>query len=680
MRIRHGFFRRQSARKASRRTVNFVRNRSERGIALITSLLLLIIASILGIGMVLSVSSDMLINGYYGNYRSAYYAADTGLNVGRQALMTQILAQVNTTACASWGAGAGTGCTSLPVSCASLASCASSTTALNNVLASWGGSFHSWAGNNSTVANSGKAYNSWPGAFEISSSSTFVPTTIPASCGTGGCQYIFQYNLISLGQGASAQQVKTSEMGYLTITVTPGTTSGGSATTTTSFASFGAFISNFSANSLPLVYGTITGPQFTNGSWNFGSGGTYTFTDPVAQAGAQVSYDFLSGSGYHYVDTANTSASYSGTTIAPNFQQGLIVGAATAPLPADDFSQKWAVLDGMGCGEGSNVCGNSSSPDPPSVTNANLHQYLQDINGNAYSSSGASSGVYLPYTGTSTAGTMKGGGFYVEGNVTSVTLSPGTDSSNNLTQIYSIVQGSTTTTITTNVAANTTKVSNGSKTITLSGVPTGKVTGTATPQTLLYVDGTIGGSSGGGSYTGLSGPGQGQAAIQNGVQLTVVANGDINIVGDLKYVQEPVTLTAADTLIPANNYNQVLGLYTQSGNFVLTSPYSNNNLEIDAALAAIGDSCASTSCGLSTPSSDGINTLTIVGGRMEAYAHSVNMNTSNTYYDRRFLTPGFAPPWFPSTTVSTNVIPAIPTAPSITLAYSRLNWYTSPQN
>jgi hypothetical protein len=462
------------------------------------------------------------------------------------------------------------------------------------------------------------------------------------------------------------------------IQVDPGTTSGGGTTTSTSFSSFGAFINTFAANSSPLVPGTITGPQFTNGSWNFGTSGSYIFTDKVSQAGPTVSYDFPSGGGYHYVDSAQPSASYGSQTIAPTFQQGLAVGVTAAPLPADDYSQKWAVLDGMGCGEGSNVCGSGSSPDPPAVTNANLNAYLEDINGNAYNKNGATSGVYLPYSGN----TLTGGGFYVEGNATSVTLTPGTDSKGNPTQIYSIVQGGTTTTITTNVTANTTTVYNGTKTITLTGVPTNKTSSTA--QSLLYVDGNIGGSSGGGNYTGLSGPGQGQAAIQNGTQLTVVAAGDIYVTGDVLYKAEPVTLNTADTLIPANDYNQVLGLFTQSGNFNLVSPYSNNNLEIDASMAALGNGCPSGSCGLETPSSDGINTLTIVGGRMEVNAHGVNMNTSNTYFDRRFqsrASQGFAPPWFPSTTVSTSVIPAVPTAPSVgSPLATRLTWMTSPQN
>ena len=74
------------------------RNRSgkqlqrERGVALVTSLLLLLMLIAISLTMVLSVSSDMLINGYYRNYRGSFYASDSGLNVARQAMINGILA------------------------------------------------------------------------------------------------------------------------------------------------------------------------------------------------------------------------------------------------------------------------------------------------------------------------------------------------------------------------------------------------------------------------------------------------------------------------------------------------------------------------------------------------------------------------------------------------------------
>ncbi len=682
MRLISARFRRQSVRNVGDGTISVIRDRSGEGIALITSLLLLILMSILGLGMVLSVSSDMLINGYYGNYRSAYYSADAGLNVARNSLANQFKLEASLTPCSYWGTGAPSGCTALPIPCTTTATCQTyANTALAAVISSWGGT-STWGGTSSTTTNSGQAAKSWPGGFNVSSAQSSVSiTAVPANpCGTGytPCAYTLLYTLVSIGRGAGAtqsQQVITNEVGSLTLTVTPNSTAGGTGPVTTSFSSFGAFISNFSANSSPLVYGTITGPQFTNGSWNFGSGGSYTFTDPVSQSGPTVSYDFSNGSGYHYVDSANTSATYNSTTIAPNFEQGLQVGLPTAPLPTDDYSQLWAVLDGAGCGEGSNVCGNSSSPDPPAITNANLNANLQNVSGTAYPLGGATTGVYLSYSGvpgsTSNPPVMSGGGIYLEGGANAVTLSTGTDSLGNPTQIYTILQNSTTTTITTNIGANTTTIKSGSTTTVVSGVPA-NTSGNA--QTLLYANGTLGASTYGNGYTGLSG------TVQNGVQLTIVAKGDIDITGNVAYLEEPVTLNTADTLIPANNFNEILGLYTQAGNFNLVPSSNGGNLEIDAAMAAIGSGCATatSSCGLETPGNS-VGTLTIVGGRIEGNAHGVSMDTSNTYYDRRFLTPGFAPPWFPTTTVNSAVIPPVALAPTPTITFSRLNWSTSPQ-
>ena len=70
------------------------RRRNERGIALATTLLLVTLLSAMSLAMVLSVSSDMLINGYYGNERGSFYAADSGATIARQAIVSGILAAV----------------------------------------------------------------------------------------------------------------------------------------------------------------------------------------------------------------------------------------------------------------------------------------------------------------------------------------------------------------------------------------------------------------------------------------------------------------------------------------------------------------------------------------------------------------------------------------------------------
>ncbi len=211
-----------------------------------------------------------------------------------------------------------------------------------------------------------------------------------------------------------------------------------------------------------------------------------------------------------------------------------------------------------------------------------------------------------------------------------------------------------TTTITIDPAAGsagtTTINTAGLGTQTINGVPqqmssSGLAVGDAT---MLFVNGNI---------TSLSGPGQGQAAIQNGTALSIVASGsnNITVTGDILYKTEPVTMTGTptstppiDQLIPANNTGQVLGLFTAGGNVYLNNSQSNGNLEIDASIATI----SATGSGAIVNNGAGINTLTIVGGRIQNTIQNINTTTRNVLFDRRFLSGGFAPPWFPSTTIT----------------------------
>jgi hypothetical protein len=161
-----------------------------------------------------------------------------------------------------------------------------------------------------------------------------------------------------------------------------------------------------------------------------------------------------------------------------------------------------------------------------------------------------------------------------------------------------------------------------------------------------------------------------------------VANGEIDITGDLIYNTEPVTTSAnqvvpgtnpaccngspADTLIPGHDNGQVFGLFTANGNIVFSSNYSNNNLEVDGSMAAIA---TGQNWGFGTNGS--INTLTNVGGRIENQAHTVSINTFNIYFDRRFVTnSSFFPPWFPSTTITNSG----PTTTSSTASAQRVQW------
>src|SRR5207248_11374276 len=150
------------------------------------------------------------------------------------------------------------------------------------------------------------------------------------------------------------------------------------------------------------------------------------------------------------------------------------------------------------------------------------------------------------------------------------------------------------------------------------------------PATMLYVDGSI---------TSLSGPGQGLPAIQDGSALTITAANNVTITGDILYKSEPVTLTQnqipntpADTLIPGNNKSQVLGIFTATGDIQRNNGQSNGNLEIDASLAEISKGGTG---GLTNVGSQ-INTLTIVGGRIQNQIKNINTITRNVFLDRRF--------------------------------------------
>jgi len=258
---------------------------------------------------------------------------------------------------------------------------------------------------------------------------------------------------------------------------------------------------------------------------------------------------------------------------------------------------------------------------------------------------------------SSVTGSTGSGGFLVNGNA-SISLSATTDSAHNATQTYTITQGSghsaTTTTIVVDTATNTTSVSQGSGSpLVLVGVPTqlNPTTGTAITQTdpsganvaptMVYVNGTI---------TGLSG------TIQNDTGITITASNDVDVTGNLTYASQPVTST--DSLI-SNTSAGVLGIYTNS-NVNLEPSSSGGNLTIDASIAMIG----SGNSGLETPGNS-VGTLTIMGGRSEDQAHSVNMSASNTLYDQRF-SGNFGPPWFP-TAVPTAGTPSIPSNLGITV-------------
>src|SRR5215472_4469078 len=616
------------------------KDKRERGVALITTLLLLMLLTGLSLAMVLSVRSDMLINGYYRNFRGSFYAADSGLNAARTYMQNQVVAAIP----------ASFGITAQPIPTGT------DGTIQTNLNTNFGSSFKTFTDSSS---------QSWPGKYQVTGTFALAPNGCTVLGGSGTCQaptgpvtgykYVYNYTLQSVGQAAGTQATTLTDRGSIIVnaTLVP-------VNSTTSFAAWGMFIDQWSPCSGTLVPGTISGPAFTNGAWTFGSTGSYIFTDTVGSANSDAGFQFS-----NKCDQLNASADKSGSqTIAPTFQAGFQTGQATVPLPANDFNQKRAVLDGQGTNNNA-------------VTSSDLHSALKNVSGASYPSGGASSGVYLPYTTVNGQPTVTGGGIYVESNsslTTNVVLStatgPATTAYPNGTpqQVFTISQGSpaTVTTVTVDPGNNATTIVSGTSTQTLVGVPhsTDPVTNATSPQTMLYVDGNI---------NSLSGPGQGVPAINDTSAVTVTAAGNVTVTGDILYKTEPVTLTQnqipgepADTLIPNNNNGQTLGIFTASGDVQLNNKQANGNLEIDASLATIA---AGGTGGLVNVGSQ-INTLTIVGGRIQNQIKNIATTTRNVYFDRRYSQNGFAPPWFPSTHLSLGAI----TSAHATTTVQRVQW------
>jgi Tfp pilus assembly protein PilX len=636
---------------------------NSRGVALITALLLLSLFTVMTLAMVIATSSDTLIDGYYRNARGSFYASDSGLNAARQNLQNQILAAVPAGYTPSSGS---------PVLTVS------PNTMLTNLLNTSTG-----FGANQSIIDTGStpSATSWPGKFKVDSTGTKTwliapntpagsqPTCTPAAnCGVVGgagiatnVSYTYPYQITVVGQSRANEQNTVVENGSLTLTfqINPATVSH------PSFAAYGTLFDQYALCGGPFVAGTMSGTFFSNDSWNFGDAGQvgstkYIFTGSVGAFNPKVGYIHTSGG---CVQSSATSDTAGGTTINPTFNGGLNLNQPKIPLPTDASSQARAVLDGIG--EATRAVAPACNTPPCAVTDPEMNTYhMTKINGSVWpAAGGVASGVYLPYTAVAqpsgtppcpTGPCFTGGGIYVQGNADKVTLTAATGPGpgNNPQQVFAIKQGSTTTTVTVDLVAKTTKISDnlGTTPVLINGVPQDLTGATPSEAAMVYVNGNICSdcSSNSTSTTGLSGPSSG-AAIQNDSAVTVTAAGTISITGSLLYSTEPVTLNTADTLITSPKVpTNVLGIFTPGGDIQLLPSSGGNNMEIDASIAAMSNGGSG---GLDALGNS-INTLTIVGGRIANKAKVGNMSARNIWFDQRFAN-GFAPPFFPTATVTT---------------------------
>src|SRR6202167_5579787 len=175
---------------------NSAKLKGQRGIALVFTLLLLTMMIALSLAMAIAIGSQTFIAGYYKNYRGAFYAADSGMNVMRQSMLNQLLAAVPATFTTD----------TAPIPSGTPAT----------ILANINSTYASWTPVNST--------GSWPEQFELSpGTATFslvsCPITTTPSAGSYTCtslppltdtiqtiNYTYAYSVTAIGQVQNSEQ------------------------------------------------------------------------------------------------------------------------------------------------------------------------------------------------------------------------------------------------------------------------------------------------------------------------------------------------------------------------------------------------------------------------------------------------------------------------------------------
>jgi hypothetical protein len=485
---------------------------------------------------------------------------------------------------------------------------------------------------------------------------------------------VFHYALRVTGSTYAGGSATVNETGRLSsnITLARQSTAG---SRSFSFSGFGAF---FDVGDDPVNHpnyllspGIYSGAVHTNSHFGFYTGWQYTFRNVVSQVEPNIR-DYLRG----YVPLPTSDYQNSIHLSPDGYKQ-----VTNVPLPTNVFSQEYAVINNTGLTD-HNAGGSPIDPpgviptsngNPVAVFDANgrvtadvLAANLRDSTNHppVVNSGALAQGVYVA---SSDGNNLDGAGIYVQNDAADVQVYA--DAGGN--QVYVIQQtngnNTTTTTVTVNYSANTTTITDGPHTRTYSGVPTDK-SGSKTDQTkwrkgaVVFVNGNINSLHGGKDST------KNQPAIASQTALTITATRSIRVTGDLKYA-DPVVNSDGTPVANISNVKNVLGLFTSDGNIYLDakSAYSTSGLsvEIDAANCVFNSNTANDSQsptgiegGITTWYGSGHQTpgggdrIKLVGSDVEKNNSIVDYSGGDTFFDARFSGGTFRPPFFPGTNYS----------------------------
>ncbi len=429
-----------------------------------------------------------------------------------------------------------------------------------------------------------------------------------------------------------------------------------------SFSGFGAFFDNGDtlANAA-LAGGTFSGAVHTNTHLAFNSNRTVTFRNVVSQVDNYIRYDSLL-----FIDGRRSipTGDIKGIDLSSEGYKKV----SHVPLPDNNYSQEYAVINATGI---TDRYPDGSPIDPPAQTPVdgtgkplpifnNVGRVTPEaLAANLRDASNKQPGISLgqlkagTYIASADGSTITGAGIYVQGDATDIQLTTsGSD------QIYVISQkvGTTpqTTTITVSYSQNKTTIVTGGKSKTFTGVPMDRFK-LKTPQAAasLFVNGAINSLRGG--TNGSSHP----PAIASGTKVTVTAQRDITITGDIKYAN-PVVNSDGTPVSNLSSITNVLGIFTNDGNVNLAPNQSyvssDLNLEINAAIVAFNSSMSNdgariegsiTYTGSTNPSSS--DKWKLVGSRVQSKINDIKYSNRDIFFDVRFSGGKFAPPFFPGT-------------------------------
>jgi hypothetical protein len=309
-------------------------------------------------------------------------------------------------------------------------------------------------------------------------------------------------------------------------------------------------------------------------------------------------------------------------------------GVKVIPYPENFYSQK-----GVSIGR--------DPADTSMVTNAQIRQAIPEL---ANNSTPVPSGIYIPRNGA-LAGAALSGGIYVQGDLTSLTLSV-TGSSTEIAR-YVLVQGSQRVTIDINRLTQQTTITNTGGTVgdgpgwadpqtrTFVGVPKGWQGTANVNAAIFFVEGNI---------LSLSG------TLEEKEQTLIAASGRIDITDHIRYESPP------DTADPTSNPLNILGLYAATNDIRIRTS-APNNLVLHAVMMAgmVGDVPPYNSSVFVENYNSGAprGTVRLIGGLIEEYYGAFGTFNRETgapetgygrdfRFDRRLLR-GFSPPYFPTT-------------------------------